>query len=376
MRDGFEPYRTELDALRLTEESRRALADRLARREGADAAGRPRRMAGGLRRAAILGAAACLLAGIGGAAAISGAPTMRDRFFGGDSVGYQQSGGFVGKAVENNGWTLSITDCVGDDYYIYLGMELEAPEGTVLDAADYDFRSSSVRFLDSSLYGTWSIVPLPDGDPADNRLPLMWLLYSSQPGVNGAAVRLRATDLGHGWTFRAGGEDEYELDCGGTWDFGYVTVRYPDNILRLDPHTPVRARLDGPDGVREVEAAVSEVHISPLALYVWISGEELVLHHGAEAPRPGETYYDCGELQEVLAYDREGRLLAMRPGLPLRTGEDGRRARHTSGRTGSGGCSGYSESEGFLWLAFGFDSLTDVNQVAKIVVNGVEIPLP
>lgn len=372
MRDGFEPYRTELDALRLTEESRRALADRLARREGADAAGRPRRMAGGLRRAAILGAAACLLAGIGGAAAISGAPTMRDRFFGGDSVGYQQSGGFVGKAVENNGWTLSITDCVGDDYYIYLGMELEAPEGTVLDAADYQFAHVSAKFADSGLYGSYDVMPLPDEDPTDNKLPLMWLLYSSQPGVNGAAVRLKVSDLGHHWD----DWETYELDCGGTWDFGCVTVNYPDSTLRLEPNTPVRVPLEGPGGVWEADAVVSQVQLSPLALNIWLSGEELTLHHGPDEPRPGDTVYDCHDTQEVLAFDADGRPIEMSAGLRSGRWTNYAGDHFRGGNMGGGGCSGYSESEGFLWLAFGFDSLTDVNQVAKIVVNGVEIPLP
>ena len=118
MRDGFESYRAELDGLRLTEESRERLADRLTGRRSLEADRRSHRPGGRLGRAAVIAAAACLLAAVGGAAVVSSVPTLRDRFFGGDSAGYRQSGGFVGRAVENNGWTLSITDCVGDDYYV------------------------------------------------------------------------------------------------------------------------------------------------------------------------------------------------------------------------------------------------------------------
>lgn len=370
MHGGFErAYRDGLDRVRLTEESKRALAEQLGRRAPA-----PRRHP--LGRAAVAAVAACLLAAAGGAAVVSNAPILRDRFFGGDSVGYGQSGGFVGKAVENNGWTLSITDCVGDDYYIYLGLELEAPEGTVLDAADYGFSSSNVRFTDSGLYGSWDIAPLPDEDPTDNKLPMMWLLYSSQPGVNGSTVQLKASNLGHNWEIAPGLELKYDLDCAGTWDFGYVTLRYPDYIRRLTPDAPVKVAIGGPDGGRELDAAVSEIHISPLALYVWISGEDLILHHGAGEPSPGESYYDCHDHQEVAAYDAEGQPIAMSWGLETAAWSSQPGKIVKSDRMGGGGCSGYNREEGYIWLAFGFHGLTDVNQVAKVVVNGVEIPIP
>ena len=103
MRDGFESYRAELDGLRLTEESRERLADRLTGRRSLEADRRSHRPGGRLGRAAVIAAAACLLAAVGGAAVVSSVPTLRDRFFGGDSAGYRQSGGFVGRAVENNG---------------------------------------------------------------------------------------------------------------------------------------------------------------------------------------------------------------------------------------------------------------------------------
>ncbi len=367
MKEEFErAYRDELDHVRLTQEGKQALAERLGRRAA------PSRRSP-LGRAAAAAVAACLLAAAGGAAVVSNAPILRDRFFGGDSVGYEQSGGFVGKAVENNGWTLSITDCVGDDYYIYLGLELEAPEGTVLDAADYDFSNSSVRFTDSSLYGSWDIVPLPDDDPTDNKLPMMWLLYSSQPGVNGSTVQLKASNLGHNWEIAPGLERKYDLDCAGTWDFGYVTLRYPDYIRRLTPDTPVKAVISGPDGGQELDAAVSEIHISPLALYVWISSEDLRLHHGAEAS--GAAYYDCHEHQEVAAYDAEGQPIAMSCGLETAawSSQSGKIAKSRS--LGGGGCSGYNGDEGYIWLVFGFHGLTDVNQVATVSVNGVDIPV-
>ena len=118
--------------------------------------------------------------------------------------------------------------------------------------------------------------------------------------------------------------------------------------------------LEGPGGVRTLDAQVSRVEISPLALNVWISGEELVLHHGPDRPQPSETFYFCDSTQEVLAFDADGQPIAMRAGME---------------GMGGGGCSGYNESEGYIWLSCGFGGLIDVNRVAKIVVNGVEIPV-
>ena len=57
MRDGFESYRAELDGLRLTEESRERLADRLTGRRSLEADRRSHRPGGRLGRAAVIAAA-------------------------------------------------------------------------------------------------------------------------------------------------------------------------------------------------------------------------------------------------------------------------------------------------------------------------------
>ena len=135
MRDELERYRDELHRMRLTEESRRALAAGLSRHKK-----QPRRtfrLAGGLRQAAVIAAAVCLLTSAA-VAVVAASPTLRDSVFG-EGGGYEQSSAFIGRSIEKNGWTLTITDCVGDDLDWYLGLELEAPEGTVLDEENYFF---------------------------------------------------------------------------------------------------------------------------------------------------------------------------------------------------------------------------------------------
>ena len=113
MHDDFNAYRAELDRLRLTDESKQALTASLARRQSNPARSSPRRLPGTLRLAGGIAAAICLL-GTVGYAAITSAPTLLGSVFDGGAA-YEQSSGFIGRSVDNNGWTVTITDCVGDD---------------------------------------------------------------------------------------------------------------------------------------------------------------------------------------------------------------------------------------------------------------------
>ena len=102
MREGFDRYRTELDRVRLTVESKKALAESLRRRRTADRPEiRTRRLRLGAGRIAAAAAVVCLLV-TGAVAGVVASPTLRDLVFG-DSAGYEQSSGFVGKSVERDG---------------------------------------------------------------------------------------------------------------------------------------------------------------------------------------------------------------------------------------------------------------------------------
>ena len=79
--------------------------------------------AGGRRRATtrqiVLIAAVIALLGTAAVAAVVAGPTLRDHLFG-EGTPYDRSSAPVGKSVTVDGWTATITDCVGDDYTIYL----------------------------------------------------------------------------------------------------------------------------------------------------------------------------------------------------------------------------------------------------------------
>jgi len=354
MQENFENYRKELDGLRLTEESKKALAESLRRRE-AHPAVRPRRLRVSAGKIAAAAAVICLLM-TGAVATVVGSPTLRDKLFG-DSAGYGQSSGFIGKSVEKDGWTVTITDCVGDDRNLYLGIEVEAPEGVVLDAEDSLFLEYSDDFIRGG--GSGGMQSLPDDDPTDNRIQFMQRYYSSSFGSGGLrrtshyVLKKFAHSLGAG----EDGRPVYEVDCDAAWDFGWLDVSYPDSTIRLEPDVPVTTL--------GVEATITSVEVSPLSVLVKIEGDALQNHHEWVPKDAPDGFYGCIEYQEVFLYTGDGGTIPVN---------------YEDGALCGGGCGGGSRAEteaAFLVLdrRFDGDGLVDVGSLTAISVCGVMIPL-
>ena len=355
MRDN--EYRQELDRIRLTEESKRALTQSLRRRqmEGRPS-GRPRRA--GLRQGLVVAAIICLLA-TAAVASVAASPTLRDTMFG-DGPGYEQSSALIGKSVERSGWTVTITDCVGDDRYLYLGVEVVAPEGTVLDQEEYNFDHDH-SYVDMPGADGWGWQQLPDGDPADNRVEFAVQLTSiyGDP-LNGQKMHLVLRDLCHygEWDPEKKAHEQI-IDCGGPWDFGLLTISYPDNTIRLEPNVPV--------STLGVEAVITQVEVSPLGVRVRIEGDALKGHHSWVPKDAPDGWYSCIEYQEIVLKDKDGGVLVV------------------DGNIGGSGCGGGDnvEEDGYLILCRTYDksyfngahTLVDVDSLASISICGAEIPL-
>ena len=265
MRDGFESYRTELEGVRLTAESKDALKASLrsrARENGP--VRRTRRLSAGVGRGIAAAAVLCLLSAMTAATvAAVGDPSLRG-IISGDRAGYDQSSGIIGRSIEDGGWTVSITDCVGDESYCYIGVEVEAPEGTVLDG---DYYLMNAEFDSDMLHkgnggGRDSLLrPLPDDDPTDNKVRMVYTWSELGAGLSGARVRLRLTNfyeqLDYDWE-----EHDWNKEylCYGQWDFGWMTVNFADNVR----HIPLEEDLpiEGGDGL----LLVDEVAVSPLGV--------------------------------------------------------------------------------------------------------------
>lgn len=305
-----------------------------------------------ISRAALAAAVlACILAAAAAASTIL-IPVLRDYF--GAGAGYEQSGALLGLSQNSGGWAMTLTDCVGDDRSLYIGMELAAPEGVALTQDSYRLKDWSVSIPGLNTGGSSHYTVLPDSDPNDNRLHLA-LWYDTLPeggSLNGRRVKLHFGNLCHRTTYNeASGVWDYETDSPSSWDFDTV-ISYPDNMIRLKPNLPVTT-LD-------VEAVISYVEISPISVYIVIEGESLKGHHSWVPKNAPDGYYGCIEYQEMTAYTRDG------TAVPL-----------TGSLVGSGCSGGEADTDepGYLHLSRKFDTLMDLDSLSSIEICGVSIPL-
>ncbi|MBD5160611.1 MAG: hypothetical protein HDT14_01025 [Oscillibacter sp.] len=264
MHENFERYRDELDRIRLTEESKAALAESLTRHQTEIRRGMGKQPLKA-RHIAAVAAAVCLLSvmSVAAVAGFTGEPSLRG-VLGGDPAGYDQSSGLIGRSVECGGWTVSITDCVGDENYCYLGVEVEAPEGTVLDGdyylmnADFD---SNMRYKGNGGGSDLLLRPLPDDDPTDNKVRMVYEWSEMGAGLSGARVRLKLTNFYEQFDYNWEEHDwNKEYLSYGEWDFGWMTANYTNTVkhIPLEEDIPI----EGGDGLMLVD----EIVVSPLGI--------------------------------------------------------------------------------------------------------------
>ncbi len=345
MRPLFDPS----EAPRFTPAGRQALLEAVTAAPAATEA--PRRSRRRLRAALVAAAAVCLLT-MTAAAVLLSLPVLRAHFGG---AGYDQSSMLVGKSVTSEGWTMTLTDCVGDDRYLVLGFELEAPQGTVLDPEvwrdSYPAQTYSFPSLDGAQASHWYAVE--DNDPTDNRRQYaFWIEHmTGEPGgesINGAEMELKLEGVGH-TTLTPEKHLQFVPLCDETWDFGTFTLTYPDQALRLEPNVPVT--------VLDVPAAVTHLTVSPIGVDVWLEGEAL-RGHNQRYP-----WGQCISLPEVTLYDKQGKALEPDRYTPF-------------GIRGGSGCNG-GEAPGLpcIHINQSYGYLLDMDSLDHITVCGVSIPL-
>lgn len=347
----YEQYRTELDQIRLTKESKAALIHALNAKQASQASPRPRR----LNRLTLIAAAMAAVLVISAGAAVVASPVVRSYF--GNSIGYQQSAVELGESITKNGWTMTLTDCAADDYTVYVGVTLTAPEGTVLDnERGYLFEDwFSPDFPELDVAGSGGYMQVEDENPADNQISFIFttnLYYNNgnQP-LNGQLMELSLGKLYHNTLWNET-EKRWEraYDCEEDWTFR-TTMNYADHIIRLEPNLPVHT-LD-------VDATITKVIVSPLTVYIQIEGDALKGHHDWVAKNAPDGFFGCVEYQQVTLYTKDGTAIPM-----------------TSGTAGSG-CSGGTDptEDGWIRLVRRPDTPLDVEALKSISICGVTIPL-
>lgn len=170
-----------------------------------------------------------------------------------------------------NGWTVTLDECVGDDSSVYIWVDITAPEGTVLAPPEDGYFE---LFYFTSGSGT-NMTQLPDEDPTDNKISAL-IQHKSQNQYNGSLRGETVTIeiypiIDCWWTDRM--TEQAQLHKGSEltaairdhkWVFEDVTLDFPDQTLRLEPHVEV-PWLDGATTVVGLE-------VSPLSVRVELEG--------------------------------------------------------------------------------------------------------
>ena len=309
-----------------------------------------------LRRGVLFAAIVAALLAAAVSANVLVAPILRDYYA--DSAGYRQSVTGAGQSVTKNGWTLTLTDCVADDYNFRAGLELTAPAGTVLNAKKgHHFEIREMKFSGGGVfYDAEHMERVKDGNPPGNTLRYIFTAtfdpQSNGGSIDGRRIRLKFGDLYHlGEWNEEKNRFERIYDCCEKWTFP-VTIQLSPDIIRLEPNASVTTL--------GVEATITKVVVSPFGAYVYIEGEALTGHHEWVPKNAPDGYYGCVEYQEITLYLSDG------TEIPL------------TGDMAGSGCGGGERDfpePAFLHLFRRADTLVDMKAVESITICGVEIPL-
>lgn len=282
-------------------------------------------------------------------------PILQDYF--GESEGYKQSlMAIESTSKTKDGWTLTLTDSIADEYHVYFGIQVTAPEGTILN----DERGYYFDILDADIHGidagrSWGCEQIEDADPNDNSVQfIMEMQYSTgkKESIDGKKLHLEIGKLYHlGDEFdKENVSWEHVYDCEQTWKFS-PKITLPENSIHLEPNVPVHT-LD-------VDAVITQVEVSPFGVSVWIEGDALKGHHSWVPENAPDGYYGCIDYQEITLYKKDG------TAIPV-----------TGSKEGSGCGGGDDPSEpGYLRLTRRLDTLVDLDSLDSISVCGVQIPL-
>lgn len=291
-----------------------------------------------------------------------------------------QAGQDLGATATAEGWTITASQVLGDRTQMRVLLDVTAPEGTVLEEGNYRLE---LPMLDPAV--TFTIDDVKDEDPADNKLSFV-LSSITAKDYRGEKVKLHI-----------GGVSRYkkytveELDAGaspldvdklvtGDFDLSF-DLDYQDTSVTYKPD----AEVDTPNG----KVKVDEVVLSPLSIFVKLSGEGTVLKPGTkvviggevsafqvddkgnivkvdpEEGEKGDWYAFNGDTEESsMAIFHDGSTLHSEFGIALQVmDKDGNTIEYRTGDT-------QPDS-----ITMTFTEIIDPDDVDAIVLQGMKIPL-
>lgn len=313
-------YNEALDALCFTEEEQAMLTKKL--EQAAQSAQRPRKRRHPRRVVCIAAAAACALT-VTAAAANSLAPILQEYFADSTPAAKQTLAESVlplDLEQSHAGYTVRLTECIGDDTRIFFGGTLTLPEDTSHPYAlsqmfgKLYFGDSEQLYGSSKLQGQW------DQYDKETRTIPFTIEYPVYIDINSSNVRLDISGLDELFTFH------FLLD----YDLPAVTL-YPD-VETIFPHQKETAAL----------AHLTEIRITPISISLYFAGDVEASDFPCGTPGSSVSLYTVDSTS-----------------IPVVS---------TSAESSGNGVS----VEEHIYL----DSLLDLSQISYIEVNGIRIDIP
>lgn len=266
-------------------------------------------------------------------------PVLRTYFGESAACVYQKNSQILNLSQTVDGWTMTLTDCIGDDNRLYVGIEVTAPEGTALmeqgSPLPYGIEEIDIDVGEGARHpGAWYISQIPDDNEADNHLRfVLWM--NCQESLDGKSLSLTLGKLSHG-----NGACDFE----GSWSFRDIRLDLADQSIRLEPQVSVP--------VLDTTATLTELTVSPVSITLSFQGEGLI---GQCQRYPNGTNITD---PTIVLYDHEGNVMQ----LETRYAPFGSRAG-----------SGSNNTTGELRIVQGYESFIDLDALDHIEICGVDI---
>lgn len=299
----------------------------------------------------------------------------------------EQENGLVSQAVQNldstctvDGWTVTASQVLGDKTQLRVLLDVTAPEGTVLPNGNYRLE---LPILDPDVIFT--VDKVEDDEPTDNKMS--FVLSSVQAkDYRGQTVKFHMEGISRykNYTLEElnAGANPLDVDrlVAGDFDLTFQ-LNYQDTSVTYNPG----AEIDTAYGKIQVD----EITLSPLSVFIKLSGEGTVIEPGTRLVFDGEVsafevddkgniikvepkegaegdqyVFNGDEESSSMSIFHDGSTLQSQYGIAVQVvDKEGNVIPYRTGDT-------QPDS-----VTMTFAGIIDPNEVAAIIINDVEVPL-
>ncbi len=299
----------------------------------------------------------------------------------------EQENGLVSQAVQNldstctvDGWTVTASQVLGDKTQLRVLLDVTAPEGTVLPNGDYRLE---LPILDPDVIFT--VDKVEDDEPTDNKMS--FVLSSVQAkDYRGQTVKFHMEGISRYKKYTLeelnAGANPLDVDrlVAGDFDLTFQ-LNYQDTSVTYNPG----AEIDTAYGKIQVD----EITLSPLSIFIKLSGEGTIIEPGTRLVFDGEVsafevddkgniikvepkegaegdqyVFNGDEESSSMSIFHDGSTLQSQYGIAVQVvDKEGNVIPYRTGDT-------QPDS-----VTMTFAGIIDPNEVAAIIINNVEVPL-